>query len=134
MFDFVSHDQADQENFNDFLSNYEKLFGRNSVYQNQYILIHYPNSIETIPISNNEDVNDLIDEVSEFCIEIQSVEIFLFYFTLLKEQHVFVNLKYKQRLHLVLLYHPTSNFVVILLIISKSYVFVAKIEQVPFFN
>jgi hypothetical protein len=62
-FNFVSHNQADQQNFNDFLSNYEKLFGRNSVYRNQYILIHYPNSIETIPINNNEDVNDLIDEV-----------------------------------------------------------------------
>ncbi|UJR38668.1 hypothetical protein I4U23_031334 [Adineta vaga] len=52
-----------EQNFDDLLSNYEKIFGQNSVYQKKYILIHYPNSMKTIPISNDEDVNDLIDEL-----------------------------------------------------------------------
>ncbi|CAF1320084.1 unnamed protein product [Adineta steineri] len=76
-FSVACREEIDQQNLNDLSANYMKIFGRNSIYKNKYILIHYPNNIKSLP---NEDEEDHIGAVTELdinesvCLEAEWIE------------------------------------------------------------
>ncbi|CAF1320101.1 unnamed protein product [Adineta steineri] len=62
-FSVIYREKIDQQNLNDLFANYMKIFGRASIYQNEYILIHYPNNIESLPNEDEEDDIGAVDEL-----------------------------------------------------------------------
>ncbi|CAF4064315.1 unnamed protein product [Adineta steineri] len=62
-FSVTCREEIDQQNLNDLFANYMKIFGRNSIYQNTYILIHYPNNIKSLPNEDEEDDIGAVDEL-----------------------------------------------------------------------